>query len=302
MTEADFSPEMKKALNSYAVPPAPTGFSDRLLARIASGDTGTVATAMPELPARRRTPSPWRRTSRIFGSVAIISLATATAAAAGVFGEPVYLPGISEALVKAEIVEAPKPAVKVQPAVIAQTSVEPEVMADVAVTPAQGSAAVVSKLTELREDPRFAELTPKQRLAVAGREVRKMVRSGEVTRPEARAAVRDMVHNADPATKAAARKAFAERREQRLERRTGTIATPDVATAEPTAVTDAPADDEAGAAATAETLPALAAGKLTEEQADALRERLRTASPEQRAALRNALRERRQLRQQGRTQ
>ncbi len=302
MTEPDFSPEMKKALNSYTVPPAPAGFSDRLMARIASGDTGTVATAMPELPARRRTPSPWRRTSRIFGSVAIISLATATAAAAGVFGDPVYLPGISEALVKADIVEAPKPAVKVQPAVIAQPNVEPEVIADVAVSPALGSDAVVSKLTELREDPRFAELTPKQRLTVAGREVRKMVRTGEVTRQEARTAVRDMARNADPATKAAARTAFAERREQRLERRTGAIASPDVATAEPLAVTDAPADDKAGAAVTAETLPALAAGKLTEEQADALRERLRTASPEQRAALRNTLRERRQLRQQRRGQ
>jgi hypothetical protein len=100
---------MEKALNAYAVPPAPAGFSDRLMARIASGDTGTVATAMPELPARRRTPSPWRRTSRIVGSVALFSLATATAAAAGVFGHPVYLPGITEALVKAEIVEAPAP-------------------------------------------------------------------------------------------------------------------------------------------------------------------------------------------------
>jgi hypothetical protein len=300
MTEPAFSPEMEKALNSYAVPPAPAGFSDRLMARIASGDTGTVATAMPELPARRRTPSPWRRTSRIVGSVALFSLATATAAAAGVFGHPVYLPGITEALVKAEIVEAPSP--KPLPVRVAAQSTEPEVATPVQTEVAQGSAAVTSRLTELREDPRFAELTPKQKLAVAGREVRTMVRSGEVTRQEARTAVREMARNADPATKAAMRKALAERRAQRLERRNGVATAPVAASPEPLAISAPAAAEEQGAAATTEPLPALAAGKLTEEQADAVRERLRTASPEQRAALRNALRERRQLRQQRRAQ
>ncbi len=300
MTEPAFSPEMEKALNSYAVPPAPAGFSDRLMARIASGDTGTVATAMPELPARRRTPSPWRRTSRIVGSVALFSLATATAAAAGVFGHPVYLPGITEALVKAEIVEAPAP--KPLPVRVAAQSTEPEVATPVQTEVAQGSAAVTSRLTELREDPRFAQLTPKQKLAVAGREVRTMVRSGEVTRQEARTAVREMARNADPATKAAMRKALAERRAQRLERRNGVATAPVAASPEPLAISAPAAAEEQGAAATTEPLPALAAGKLTEEQADAVRERLRTASPEQRAALRNALRERRQLRQQRRAQ
>jgi hypothetical protein len=287
-------------LNSYAVPPAPAGFSDRLMARIASGDTGTVATAMPELPARRRTPSPWRRTSRIVGSVALFSLATATAAAAGVFGHPVYLPGITEALVKAEIVEAPSP--KPLPVRVAAQSTEPEVATPVQTEVAQGSAAVTSRLTELREDPGFAQLTPKQKLAVAGREVRTMVRSGEVTRQEARTAVREMARNADPATKAAMRKALAERRAQRLERRNGVATAPVAASPEPLAISAPAAAEEQGAAATTEPLPALAAGKLTEEQADAVRERLRTASPEQRAALRNALRERRQLRQQRRAQ
>jgi hypothetical protein len=300
MTEPAFSPEMEKALNSYAVPPAPAGFSDRLMARIASGDTGTVATAMPELPARRRTPSPWRRTSRIVGSVALFSLATATAAAAGVFGHPVYLPGITEALVKAEIVEAPSP--KPLPVRVAAQSTEPEVATPVQTEVAQGSAAVTSRLTELREDPGFAQLTPKQKLAVAGREVRTMVRSGEVTRQEARTAVREMARNADPATKAAMRKALAERRAQRLERRNGVATAPVAASPEPLAISAPAAAEEQGAAATTEPLPALAAGKLTEEQADAVRERLRTASPEQRAALRNALRERRQLRQQRRAQ
>lgn len=302
MTDPAFSPEMEKALNAYAVPPAPAGFSDRLMARIASGDTGTVATAMPELPTRRRTPSPWRRTSRIVGSVALFSLATATAAAAGVFGHPVYLPGITEALVKAEIVEAPAPRPQPKPVQIAEQSPQAETVTPILDEQPQGSAVVTSRLTALREDPRFAELTPRQKLAVAGREVRTMVRSGEVTRQEARAAVRDMARNADPATKAAVRTAIAERREKRLERRNGAVAPSDGAAAEPLAVTTPSTAQEEQAVAQSEAVPALAAGKLTEEQADALRERLRTASPEQRAALRNALRERRQLRQQRRAQ
>lgn len=302
MTEPAYSPEMEKALNSYTVPPAPAGFSDRLMARIASGDTGTVVTAMPELPARRRTPSPWRRTSRIVGSVALFSLATATAAAAGVFGHPVYLPGITEALVKAEIVDAPAPRPQSKPALIAEQTPQTEIVTPVVEGQPQGSAAVTSRLTALREDPRFAELTPRQKMAVAGREVRTMVRSGEVTRQEARAAVREMARNADPATKAAVRQAIAERREQRLERRNAAVATADRGTAEPLAVTTPSTGEEEQAVTPSETTPALAAGKLTEEQAEVLRERLRTASPEQRAALRNALRERRQLRQQRRAQ
>lgn len=302
MSDPAFTPDMEKALNSYAVPPMPAGFSDRLMARVASGDTGSATIAIPELPARRRTPSPWRRTSRIVGSVALFSLATATAAAAGVFGHPVYLPGISEALVKAEIVEAPAPKPKPLPVQIAQQAPQAELPAPTPAVEAQGSAAVTSRLTALREDPRFSELTPKQKMAVAGREVRTMIRSGEVTRQEARTAVREMARNADPATKAAVRQAIAERREQRMERRNGTVTPGNVIADEPMAVTDATTANEAGAAATEEALPALASGKLTEEQAEALRERLRTASPEQRAALRNALRERRQQRQQRRAQ
>lgn len=293
MTEPAFSPELEKALNSYAVPPTPAGFSDRLMARIASGDTGSTAAAIPELPARRRSPNPWRRTSRIVGSVALFSLATATAAAAGIFGHPVYLPGITEALVKADIVDAPASKPIPQPANVAQKAPQPELSTPIPVDAPQGSAAVTSRLTALREDPRFAELTPKQKLAAAGREVRIMVRNGEVTRQEARAAVRDMARNADPATKAAARKAFAERREQRLERRDNIAASP---ATEPATVTAPVVPQAAPETAPSEAVPELAEGKLTEERAEALRERLRNASPEQRAALRNALRERRQQR------
>lgn len=302
MAEPAFSPEIEKALDAYAVPPMPQGFSDRLMARIASGDTkmasgdtGVNAASIALPTSRTRRASPWRRTGRIVGVVATFSLATATAAAAGIFGEPVYVPGVSEALVEAKIVEAPKAVEKPKVRMVAEAqSVEP---ADQAQPPATGSAAVVNKVTELRNNPEFAKLAPRQRMAVAGREVRKMVRSGEASRQDVRTAVRELAQNADPATKEAWRKTAAERREKRLERREQRVA---AMREEPQTTTEPVADNDEPIAAAEEPLPVVEPAKLTAENAEAIRERLRTASPEQRAALRAALRERRQIRQQRR--
>ena len=213
MTEPAFSPEIEKALDAYVVPPMPAGFSDRLMARIARGDTG--ATPQPPSP-RRRTASPWRRTSRVVGSIALVSLATATAAAAGIFGNPVYVPGVSEALIEAKIVEAPAPTIKPRVRMVAEPKAATPATAP---SPATGSAAIVSRISELRSDPEFAKLPPRERLRVAGKEVREMVRSGEASREDVRAAVRELAEDADPATKEAWRKAAADRREKRLERR-----------------------------------------------------------------------------------
>ncbi len=215
MAEPAFSPEIEKALDSYAVPPMPAGLADRLMARIASGDTGVDVAAVPLPTPRPRRSSPWRRTGRIVGVIATFSLATATAAAAGIFGDPVYVPGVSEALVEAKIVDAPEPAIKPKVRVVAE-AVQPVIEAQ---PPATGSAAIVNKVTELRKDPEFAKLPPRERLKVAGREVRQMVRSGEASREDVRTAVREIVRDADPATKEEWRKEAAERREQRLERR-----------------------------------------------------------------------------------
>ena len=216
MAEPAFSPEIEKALDAYAAPPVPTGFSDRLMARIASGDTGLADTAAHLPLPRARKSSPWQRTSRIVGSVAIFSLATATAAAAGFFGDPVYVPGVSEALVEAKIVEASNPVAKPKIRMVAEAKpVEPATVQP----PATGSAAIVNRVTDLRNDPEFAKLTPRQRRAVTGKEVRQMVRSGEATREDVRTAVRQLAQDADPATKEAWRKAAADRREKRIERR-----------------------------------------------------------------------------------
>ena len=216
MTEPAFSPEIENALDAYAVPPMPRGFSDQVMARIASGDTGAIDTAVPPPALRRRIASPWQRTSRIVGSVALFSLATATAAAAGVFGRPVYVPGVSEALVEAKIVEAPAPVPKPEVRMIA----EPKAIAPAAAPPlATGSAAIVSRVTELRADPEYAKLPPRERPKIVGKEVRQMVSSGEASRQDVRAAVRDLAQDADPATKEAWLKTAADRRERRLERR-----------------------------------------------------------------------------------
>lgn len=217
MTEPAFSPELDKALNAYVVPPVPTGFVDRLMARLASGDTGPADTTTPLPLPSRRTASPWRRTSRIVGSVALFSLATATAAAAGVFGRPVYVPGVSEALIEAKIVEAPAPAIKPKVRIAAEPKAVTPALAPPPTT--TGSAAIVSRVTELRANPEYAKLPPRERFKVARKEVREMVRSGEASREDVRTAVRELAEDADPATKEAWRKAAADRREKRLERR-----------------------------------------------------------------------------------
>ncbi len=291
MAEPAFSPEIEKALDAYMVPPMPQGLSDRLMARIASGDTGVNIAAVPLPTSRPRHASPWRRTGRIVGIVGTFSLATATAAAAGFFGDPVYVPGVSEALVEAKIVEAPAPVAKPRVRMVAEAkAVEP---AAVDQPPATGSAAIVNRVTELRNNPEFAKLPPRERMRVARKEVGQMVRSGEASRQDVRTAVRELAKNADPATREAWRKAAADRREIRLERREQYLAGRE----EPQAVTEPQAASGESAIAASETLAPLETANLSPERAEALRERYRNATPEQRAALRAALRERRQARQ-----
>jgi hypothetical protein len=294
------------------VPPVPPGFSERLMARIASGDTGRGAAPVEPSLSRQRRASPWRRTSRIVGSLAVFSLATATAAATGFFGEPVYLPVISKALIKAKIVDAPRPAVRPsRDAVAAAATSEAAATASSATgssatvtsAPLTGSAAIVSRVTELRSDPNFVKLAPREKRAVAGKEIRQIVRSGEASRQDVHMALRELSRDADPARKAALADAIVERREKMIERReqfsasaerigadqpvgpVGSVVAPDAATAEPRAATD-----ERDILVSGET------AKLSPAKIEALRERYRNATPEQRAAMRRALRERRQIR------
>ncbi len=297
MADPEFSPEIRKALDSYAVPPLPTGFTDRLLARIEAGDTATAAPATGFASRFRRKGASgggaWRRSSRIIGSVAFLSLATATAAAAGIFGNPVYVPGVSEVLAKTELVPSPRTTAPDKPVALATKA--PDDAVEAAPTPpANGTEAVVGRIEQLREDPRFSNLTPRQKFVVARKQVRTMVRSGEATPQEARAAVRELVRNADPETKAQWREAAKARREARLER-SGAVAS-DPAAAEPVTT----ATEEPEAAPISDELTVIANSNLSPEKIEALRERYRAASPAQRAEIRRALRERRAIRQQRR--
>ena len=292
MAEPFFTPNVRQALDAYTVPPVPQGFADGLMSRIADGDTGVETTSLAIPSGSPRRSSPWRRSSRILGSLAFLSLATATAAAAGIFGKPVYVPGVSEALVKAKIVEGPK--LKLPPKIRMVADSDPTRAPVISQPELPGSAAIVESVTELRNDPEFAKLPPRQRIIAASREVREMVRTGQVNQQDVRAAVRELVQNTDPATKEAWRAVATERRTARRERmlERGAVLQPD-----PQASTPSLFDGAEGATAEAE-LPRVEADQQSPEAVVAQRERLRTTTVEQRADLRAALRERRQLRLQ----
>ncbi len=292
MAEPLFTTTVQKALDAYTVPPVPQGFSDRLMARIANGDTGveTMSLAIPF--GRPRHSNPWRRSSRILGSLAFLSLATATAAATGIFGNPVYVPGVSEVLVKAKIVEASK--LEMPPKIRMVAGSQPALAPMASQPELQGSAAIVERVTELRNDPEIAKLPPRQRLIAARREVREMVRTGQANQQDVRAAVRELVQNADPATKEAWRAVATERRTARRERMLERDA---VLQTDPQTLTASPPDGSERATVEAE-LPKVESDKQSPEAVVAPRERPRTTTVEQRAALRAALRERRQLRLQ----
>jgi hypothetical protein len=296
MAEPEFSPEVRTALDSYAVPSLPSGFADRLLARIEAGDTAKLAPATGFANRLRRNGSgAWRRSSRIIGSVAFLSLATATAAAAGIFGSPVYVPGVSEVLAKTELVPASRyTAVEKSPVLAAKP--KDVAVRDVPVQPANGTEAVVSRIEQLRENPKFENLTPRQKFIIARKEVQTMVRSGEATQQEARAAVRELVRSADPETKAQWRETVKARREARLERREQ--AAPAPTEAGPLATTAGEPD----IAPVTNELPLIATENLAPDKIEALRDHYRDATPAQRAEIRRALRERRTIRQQRRPQ
>lgn len=299
MAEPEFSNDVRKALDAYVVPPLPTGFNDRLMARVEAGDTG-AAVPVTRFANRLRSKggsgsNAWRRSRRILGSVAFLSLATATAAAAGFFGNPVYVPVVSEVLDKAQLVESPRQVASTNPVVLAAKTA-PDAEPATQPVPATGKDAVVDRITGLRENPQFENLNPRQKLGLARKEIRTMVRSGEATPQEARLAVRELVRNADPETKAQWRETAQARRAARLER-TGRT---DAATALSASTEVGPAITTTAEPATdtlvADELPPIANSELSPEKIEALRERYQTATPEQRAQIRRTLRERRTTR------
>jgi hypothetical protein len=203
MIDAGFPSSVAKALDRLTVPSLPAGFSDRLLARIAAGDLPAEAEAAP-LPAMRkprRSTRGWVRSGRIIGSVALFGLATATAAASGFFGQPVYVPVVSDALAQAKLVELPQPKPKPPVAKPATAKVEAVVEAEPK-APLTGKAAVHDLLDQLQKDKSYAALPPHKRIAIARQEAAKLIRSGTVTRPEMLTALVEMRQELRPEIKA----------------------------------------------------------------------------------------------------
>jgi hypothetical protein len=278
----------KHALDQYQVPPLPAGFSDRLIARLASENNAPSSAALLNQPVSwlrnraTRTLGPWGRSGRILTAIAALSLASATAAAAGFLGEPTYVPVISQVLASTNLVADPRakstraqpPAQSPARKIVAAN--QPEALTidttpETRVAPAQGTTAVINRLQNLKENAAYNALPPRERLVLARRTVFAMVRSGEVTQEEAGIALKEMAENSDPATKArqARRKAA---REVILER-------------------NAREDAASGKSETNEASP--------QSRAAAFRERMRKASPEERAVFWRAVRERQQANQTG---
>ncbi len=217
MSEAVFPLHVSRALDLLKVPSLPRGFSDRLVARISSGDIpeemDVSAIALPGL----RHPvaaTGWRRTGRIVFAAAALGLATATAAAAGVFGEPVYIPVVSQALAKAQIVEMPvaKPAAKkLAKAESASTSAPKQVVK----TAPSGKDAVLALITELRADPALKNLPREQRQERAKAEIAKLLADGTAQKADVKAAWMQLAMERKDAHKARIEQALSHR-EKRL--------------------------------------------------------------------------------------
>jgi hypothetical protein len=190
MSEAVFPVHIAKALDRLTVPALPTGFGDRLLARIAAGDlpndTEAVVAALPPL-RRPMGIGGWRRSGRIIVVASAFGLATATAAASGVFGDPVYIPVVSQALASAKIVEMP--AKKPVEATRAKAK-NPESLAIQKAAPIEpkGKEAVLAVVMALRSDPQFRGLPQPERQARLKAEIAKLIADGSAQKGDVKAA------------------------------------------------------------------------------------------------------------------
>lgn len=190
MSEAVFPVHIAQALDRLTVPAVPVGFGDRLLARIAADelpdDTEAVVAALPPL-RRPMGIGGWRRSGRIIVVASAFGLATATAAASGVFGDPVYIPVVSQALASAKIVEMP---MKKPVEATRAKAKNPESLAIQKAAPIEpkGKEAVMAVITTLRSDPQFPGLPQPERQARFKAEIAKLIADGSVQKGDVKAA------------------------------------------------------------------------------------------------------------------
>jgi hypothetical protein len=215
MSDTPFPPEMRRALDSFAPPPLPPDFAERVAERARQRE------AAPELPRLRRPASRWRRAGWIAGGVASLSLVSAAAAATGVFGEPVHVPVISQIAQSLEIVPVPaERAASIAAEAQVQEPTEPE------------PASTRERLDALLDDPEFRALPPRKRRAELRQTARELIDSGEATPREVVSALRDSarerVAQLPPEQREQIEAAATERREARQEIRREVMAAPPV--------------------------------------------------------------------------
>jgi hypothetical protein len=174
MSDTPFPPELRRALDSFAPPPLPADFAERVAEKARQRQTA------PDLPHLRRPAPRWRRAGWIAGGIASLSLVSAAAAATGVFGEPVHVPVISQIAQSLDIVPAPA-----ERAVEIAGSPEPR-------EPAMSEpASPRERLDALLDDPEFRALPPARRRAELRQTARELIASGEATPREVVSALRD---------------------------------------------------------------------------------------------------------------
>jgi flagellar basal body rod protein FlgC len=118
---------------------------------------------------------------------AAFGLATATAAASGVFGDAVYIPVVSDALAKADLVALPKYEPQRKKSVVVEEA-KIDLPPRETVAEPLGKGLVVQKLTDLRKDPAYRALSPAQKVARLKLEFADMLAAGKVTNADLKAA------------------------------------------------------------------------------------------------------------------
>lgn len=211
MSDTPFPPEMRRALDSFAPPPLPADFAERVAEKARQRE------AAPELP-RLRQHRRWKRAGWIAGGIASLSLVSAAAAATGVFGEPVHVPVISQIAQSLDIVPAPAERPTGVAAAEAHEPAEPE------------PASPRERLDALLDDPEFRSLPPPQRRAELRQTARELIASGEATPREVVTALRDTarqrVAQLPPEQRERIEEAVTERREARQEIRQEVMSVP----------------------------------------------------------------------------
>lgn len=282
MSDAAFPSHITAALDRLSPPPLPQGFADRLVARIEAGDlpANVEEGSTPPPFSRRHAAGVWRRSGRLVMAIAALGIASATAAASGAFGDPIYVPVVSETLAKAKFVELPSK-VAAAPIVESKTIKAPAPAKDGAQTPVADPIKARQALRDLhkrlRVNPEFRRLPPDERRAMARQEVRAMIDRGEISIDDLKASAA-MMQSRRAEVIEARRNSMAERR--------ATSDQPSSSLIDPTPRLHPDPERVAARQAAWQAMPVDAQQRLRE-----LRAQLRDAPPAERPAIRREMRQ-----------